>query len=218
MRPADPLAATPTSGRHRSGRQTTGGEGARRAGGFPTLTRRTLILAGGAVLAGCDSQEATMPADKAKPGPTEHLTSRDGTTIAYERWGSGPPVILVDGAFCSRRFGPTDKLAPLLARRFTVFAYDRRGRGGSDDGAPGSMASEIEDLAALVARAGRSARVFGMSSGGALALEAAAHGVPMEKLAVYEVPYLVNPPPGGRPPTMASGFGGCLRRAIEAAR
>lgn len=133
-----------------------------------------------------------MVSNKPKPGATEHLTSKDGTTIAYERWGSGPPVILVDGAFCSRRFGPTDKLAPLLARSFTVFAYDRRGRGESGNVVPYSVLREVEDLAALIALAGGSARVFGMSSGGVLALEAAAHGVPMEKLAVYEVPYLVK--------------------------
>ncbi|UJX43844.1 alpha/beta fold hydrolase [Xanthobacter sp. YC-JY1] len=133
-----------------------------------------------------------MANDKLKPGPPEHFTSKDGTPIAFERWGSGPAVVLVDGAFCSRRFGPTDKLAPLLAQHFTVFAYDRRGRGDSGDVAPYSISREIEDLAALIAIAGGSARVFGMSSGAVLALEAAASGVPMDKLSLYEAPYLVN--------------------------
>jgi pimeloyl-ACP methyl ester carboxylesterase len=116
------------------------------------------------------------------------VTSKDGTHIAYERIGSGPALVLVDGALCSRAFGPMPKLAPLLAQRFTVFFYDRRGRGDSGDTKPYTPAREVEDLEALLAEAGGSAFVLGLSSGGALALEAAASGLNIKKLAVYEPP------------------------------
>jgi pimeloyl-ACP methyl ester carboxylesterase len=119
-----------------------------------------------------------------------HVTSKDGTTIAYERSGKGPALILVDGALCSRAFGPSPKLAPLLARHFTVYAYDRRGRGQSGDTPPYSPAREVEDLAALIEAAGGSASLLGLSSGGALALEAAASGLPISKVAAYEPPYV----------------------------
>src|SRR5712672_2536285 len=82
------------------------------------------------------------------PGGT-HVRSKDGTSIAYERAGTGPALILVDGALCSRSFGPSPKLVPLLARQFTVYAYDRRGRGQSGDTHPYSPAREVEDIAAL---------------------------------------------------------------------
>jgi pimeloyl-ACP methyl ester carboxylesterase len=118
------------------------------------------------------------------------VRSRDGTTIAYERSGSGPALILVDGALCSRGFGPSPKLAPLLAPHFTVYAYDRRGRGESGDTLPYSPAREVEDIAALVAEAGGSASLLGLSSGGALALEAAASGVGIERVVAYEPPYV----------------------------
>jgi len=118
------------------------------------------------------------------------VTSRDGTTIGYDRSGSGPAVIIVDGAFCSRAFGPSPKLAPLLARHFTVFAYDRRGRGQSGDTPPYSPAREVEDLAALIQAAGGSASLVGLSSGGALSLEAAASGLPIRKVVAYEPPYV----------------------------
>ena len=105
------------------------------------------------------------------------VRSKDGTPIAYERSGSGPALILVDGALCSRAFGPSPKLAPLLAQHFTVYAYDRRGRGQSGDTPPYSPAREVEDIAALIEAAGGSASLLGLSSGGALALEAAASGL-----------------------------------------
>ena len=78
------------------------------------------------------------------------VRSKDGTPIAYERSGTGPALILVDGALCSRAFGPSPKLAPLLAQHFTVFAYDRRGRGQSGDTQPYSPGREVEDIAALL--------------------------------------------------------------------
>jgi pimeloyl-ACP methyl ester carboxylesterase len=118
------------------------------------------------------------------------LQSDDGTSIAYERAGSGPALILVDGALCSRAFGPMPKLVPLLAPHFTVYTYDRRGRGDSADSASYSVERELEDLAALVRVAGGSAFAFGASSGGALVLHAAASGVPIARLAIYEPPFV----------------------------
>jgi pimeloyl-ACP methyl ester carboxylesterase len=119
-----------------------------------------------------------------------HVRSKDGTPIAYERSGAGPALILVDGALCSRSFGPSPKLAPLLARHFTVYRYDRRGRGQSGDTHPYAPAREVEDIAALVEAAGGSAFLLGLSSGGALSLEAAASGLPIRKVVAYEPPYV----------------------------
>src|SRR5579864_9674249 len=99
------------------------------------------------------------------------LTSLDGTPIAFDQYGDGPPVILVLGAFNDRSSGAP--LAASLAPRFTVLNYDRRGRGESGDTPPYAVEREIEDLDALIQEAGGSARVFGMSSGGGLALDAA---------------------------------------------
>jgi pimeloyl-ACP methyl ester carboxylesterase len=118
------------------------------------------------------------------------VRSQDGTTIAFARSGTGPALIVVDGALCSRAFGPSAKLAPLLARHFTVYADDRRGRGQSGDRAPYAPAREVEDIAALVEEAGGSASLLGLSSGGALALEAAAAGVAVDRVVAYEPPYV----------------------------
>jgi pimeloyl-ACP methyl ester carboxylesterase len=122
---------------------------------------------------------------------TDTVTSRDGTTIAYQCSGRGPVLVLVVGAFCDRT--STADLTPLLAPAFTVVEYDRRGRGDSGPGEDDDPAREVEDLAAVVAAAGGSAAVYGHSSGGALALEAAAAGLPVTRLAVYEPPYDVEP-------------------------
>ena len=86
-----------------------------------------------------------------------HVVSKDGTRIAYERMGSGPAVVLIDGAMCSRAFGPMPKIAALLKEHFTVYLYDRRGRGESGDTEPYSKAREVEDIEALVRAAGGSA-------------------------------------------------------------
>lgn len=118
------------------------------------------------------------------------VRSRDGTAIAYDRAGSGPPLILVDGALCSRAFGPMPKMAAALAPGFTVYTYDRRGRNESADTAPYDVRREVEDIEALIREAGGSAYLCGLSSGGALALEAAAAGLPIRKLALYEPPYV----------------------------
>ncbi len=107
--------------------------------------------------------------------------------------GQGPPLILVDGALCSRSFGPSPKLGPLLARNFTVFTYDRRGRGESSDTKPYAVEREIEDLEALVEKAGGPAFAFGVSSGAALVLFAAAQGLPFQRIALYEAPFMVDP-------------------------
>jgi pimeloyl-ACP methyl ester carboxylesterase len=125
------------------------------------------------------------------------VTSKDGTKIAYTRTGCGPAIILVDGALCSRAFGPSTKLAPLLARHSTVFAYDRRGRGQSGDTQPYSVSREVEDIAALVEAAGGAASLLGLSSGGALALRAAASGVRIDRVIAYEPPYVDGDSQGG---------------------
>jgi pimeloyl-ACP methyl ester carboxylesterase len=117
----------------------------------------------------------------------DRVTSNDGTSIAFDRIGSGSTCILVGGATADR--SNEAPLAAELAGAFTVFNYDRRGRGDSGDTLPYAVEREVEDIAALVAEAGGSAHLFGASSGGALALEAAAAGAPIDRLAVYEVPY-----------------------------
>jgi pimeloyl-ACP methyl ester carboxylesterase len=120
------------------------------------------------------------------------VISKDGTHIAYDKLGEGSALVLVGGAFNTRTFGPNGGLAPLLAERFTVINYDRRGRGESTDTAPYSMEREIEDIQALIEAEGGSAHVFGISSGAALALEAANRGLPIAKLALYEAPFVVD--------------------------
>ncbi|MBS2030259.1 MAG: alpha/beta hydrolase [Deltaproteobacteria bacterium] len=123
------------------------------------------------------------------------VTSKDGTTIGYEKLGNGPPLILVDGALCSRQFGPSRDLAKHLASDFTVFFYDRRGRGESGDTKPYDRAREVEDLAALIDVAGGKVSLLGLSSGAALALEAAASDLPVTRVFAYEPPYVRT---GGR--------------------
>lgn len=119
-------------------------------------------------------------------------TSLDGTRIAYDRTGAGEPVVLVGGAFSYRRFPGQVKLARLLSERFTVYSYDRRGRGDSGDTSPYAVEREIEDLAAVIDAAGGHAHVWGLSSGAVLVLEAAAAGLPIRRLAVQEPPLAVD--------------------------
>lgn len=123
---------------------------------------------------------------------TSTVTSRDGTKIAYETTGSGPPLILVDGALCHRDFGPSRPLAEQLADEFTVTTYDRRGRGESGDGEAYAIEREVEDLEALIEAAGGSAHVYGISSGAALALDAAQRDLGIDGLALYEPPFIVD--------------------------
>jgi hypothetical protein len=115
------------------------------------------------------------------------VRSADGTPIAVDDEGSGPPLVIVTGALCDRR-SPAG-LVPLLAQSFTVHTYDRRGRGSSGDTAPHAVEREVEDLAAVIGSAAGPAFVYGHSSGARLALTAAAAGLPIARLAVYEPPF-----------------------------
>src|SRR5262245_8877058 len=101
------------------------------------------------------------------------VRSSDGTEIAFQQSGRGPTLILVDGALCYSAFGPMAALGQFLAPHFTVITYDRRGRGESGDTMPYAVDREVEDIKALIGEAGGAACVFGVSSGAALALEAA---------------------------------------------
>ena len=118
------------------------------------------------------------------------IFSKDGTKIAYDKTGQGPPLIIVAGAFQGRM--AMAAYAEPLSKHFTVYNYDRRGRGESGDTQPYAIKREIEDIDALIQEAGRSAFVFGGSSGGVLTLDAAAHGSNLTKLAVYEPPFVVD--------------------------
>ena len=122
------------------------------------------------------------------------VRSKDGTRIAFDKQGDGPAVILVDGAMGTRSSGSKPELAKLLAQHFTVYSYDRRGRGDSGDTQPYAVDREIEDIDALIDAAGGSACLHGHSSGGCLALEAAVKlGDRVKKLAIYEAPYNDDP-------------------------
>jgi len=118
----------------------------------------------------------------------EKVTSADGTSIAFERFGDGQPVIVVGGATCDRAM--TRPLAEELAHHFMVINYDRRGRSDSGDTKPYAIEREIEDLGALIAEAGGEASVYAHSSGAGLALHAAAHGLHIVKLVLHEPPYV----------------------------
>jgi pimeloyl-ACP methyl ester carboxylesterase len=120
------------------------------------------------------------------------VTSPDGTTIAYEHSGNGPAIILVDGAMCYRGAGPMRPLAELLKDHFTVYTYDRRGRGESSDTAPYAVEREVEDLRALIAAAGSKALLYSMSSGGALVLATAVAEPGVTGLALYEPPFMAE--------------------------
>lgn len=118
------------------------------------------------------------------------VISQDGTPIAFDQSGQGPALILVAGALCARLSWSGPQLAKLLAPHFTVYNYDRRGRGDSGDTKPFVVMREVEDIEGLIDEAGGSAYLYGHSSGGALALEAALQlGEKVKKLAIYEVPY-----------------------------
>lgn len=118
------------------------------------------------------------------------VQSADGAIIAYDQLGSGPGLILVDGALGTPALGFVDPLAALLAPHFTVFIYDRRGRGESTDTQPFAVEREIEDIEALVNVVGGEAFLYGISSGACLALEATVKlGHKVKKLALYEAPY-----------------------------
>ena len=142
----------------------------------------------------------------------ETVTTKDGTTIAFDRLGHGPPVILISG-------GPTDRfanapLAELLAPHFTVVNFDRRGRGQSGDTPPYAVEREIEDVEALLGQVGGSAAVYGTSGGGVFALRAAASGLPITAAVAWEPPFVVD---GSRPP-VPSDYKAELIAMIDAGR
>jgi pimeloyl-ACP methyl ester carboxylesterase len=118
------------------------------------------------------------------------VTSTDATTIAFDQFGAGAPIITAAGAFNDR--STTDPLARALAPQFMVVNYDRRGRGDSGDAPQYAVEREIEDLEALIAAVGGAAAVFGYSSGATLALRAAAAGLAITELALYEPPFVVD--------------------------
>jgi len=118
------------------------------------------------------------------------IFSKDGTKIAYDKTGQGPALIIVAGAFQDRM--AMAAYAEPLSKHFTVYNYDRRGRGESGDNQPYTAEREIEDIDALIQEAGGSAFVFAGSSGGVLTLDAAAHGSNITKLAIYEPPFVVD--------------------------
>jgi pimeloyl-ACP methyl ester carboxylesterase len=140
----------------------------------------------------------------------ETVSSADGTSIAVERTGDGPPVILIGGAFNDR--STVAGLAAVLAPEFTAVTYDRRGRGDSGDTPPYAVEREIDDLAAVIAHAGGPARVFGHSSGAVLALEAAARGLHISKVAAYEPTYVIE----GTRPRPPDDLADRLRALIDA--
>lgn len=145
------------------------------------------------------------------------VTSADGTPIAYDQHGRGPAVVLVDGALCYRGFGPMPELAVQLAERFTVYHYDRRGRGDSGDTPPYAVNRELEDLAAIAAVAGEPVRLFGISSGAALAIRAVAHGVAVAKLAIFEPPLVTAGAPAPTPPDRMAEIEGYVRAGKRSA-
>ncbi len=153
------------------------------------IASRLLVAA---ALAGCSAgderAQTRADEDSTEAVAMQTVTSRDGTRIAYDKVGNGPPVILVNGALAGRSAGAD--LAALLAPHFSVYTFDRRGRGDSGDTEPYAVAREVEDIEALIDAAGGTAHLVGFSSGAALALEAAsALGEKIAKLAVYEAPY-----------------------------
>jgi alpha-beta hydrolase superfamily lysophospholipase len=165
---------------------------------------------------------------KGRPDPrdpvTGTVTSADGTAIAYDRYGAGPPIVLVHGAFTDKTHPTMYEVARALAPWFTVVNYDRRGRGRSGDTQPYAVEREIEDLTALIDAAGGSAMVFGGSSGAGLALTAAARTAAartaaartpaISRLAVWEPPYHVD----DSAPHLPYDFGARLAGLVEQGR
>lgn len=151
------------------------------------------------------------------------VQSADGTLIAYDAVGSGPALVLVDGALCTRAIGPSKGLARFLSQRFTAITYDRRGRGDSGDSPEFRVEREVEDLEALIA-ATEAALLHGQSSGAVLALRAAQRSSVITGLAVHEAPFIVNDRRPATGPEYHSGLvaqldrgerGGAVRQFLE---
>lgn len=145
---------------------------------------------------------------------TGTATSADGTVIAFDRSGAGPALVLVQGALNNRADPVMSGLSAGLSRWFTVFSYDRRGRGGSGDTQPYAVEREAEDLAAVITETGGSAAVFGGSSGAGLALRAAVRNPAITRLALWEPPYHVD----DSAPPLPDDFAEQLDRLVEAGR
>ncbi|MRH90119.1 alpha/beta fold hydrolase [Nocardia sp. SYP-A9097] len=123
---------------------------------------------------------------------TSTVISKDGTVIAYDKIGDGPAVLLVDGAFCHRAVGPSTPVAKELSDSYTVYTYDRRGRGESGDTQPYDPQCEIEDLASVAAEAGAPVSICAFSTGVPLVLEAVRRGLDVDKLGLYEFPLITD--------------------------
>lgn len=148
-------------------------------------------------------------------GPTGSVTSADGTTIAFDRSGEGSAVILVDGVTFHRAYGPSRALAEhLTGHGYTVYAYDRRGRGESGDTEPYAAEREVQDIAALIEHAGVPVHLFAATSGAVLALDAVAAGLDVASLALFDPPFLVD---GSRRP-VPEDFVARLEQLIGAGR
>jgi pimeloyl-ACP methyl ester carboxylesterase len=145
---------------------------------------------------------------------TGTVTSADGTVIVFDQSGAGPAVVLVQGALMDRADPILSAVAAGLSRWFTVFSYDRRGRGDSGDTQPYAVEREAEDLTALIAAAGGSAMVFGGSSGAALAVRAAVRSPAITRLALWEPPYHVD----GSAPRLPHDFAAQLDRLVQAGK
>ncbi|MEU6579315.1 alpha/beta hydrolase [Nocardia sp. NPDC046763] len=129
------------------------------------------------------------------------VDSKDGTSIAYTRYGSGPAVVLIDGALAAQEFGPNKSLAEALSSRYTVYTYDRRGRGESGDNLPADIEREFEDLDAVIDLAAGPVMLYAISSGGGLVLDYLRSGRTVRKVALYEVPFVIDD--NTRPPAPA---------------
>jgi pimeloyl-ACP methyl ester carboxylesterase len=143
----------------------------------------------------------------------QRVTSRDGTSIAFEQAGTGPALILVDAASGFRGFGPMPALAQHLAADFTAITYDRRGRGASGDTTPYAVEREVEDIAALIDAVGGEASLHGFSSGAVVALHVAAAGLPVRNLSLLEPPVELD---GPSPDDLA--LGAEIERLVAAGR
>ncbi|MGY2873866.1 pimeloyl-ACP methyl ester carboxylesterase [Marmoricola sp. URHA0025 HA25] len=148
---------------------------------------------------------------------TRFAISADGTRIAYDVTGSGPALVIVEGAMCQRSMGAGKTLKDSLGDRFSVYSYDRRGRGESGPGAQRAaydVQREVEDLLAVLEAAGGTPFVLGASSGAVLALEAARQGAPIGRLAVYEAPFILDDTHAPNDPALAER----TRRLVEDGR
>jgi pimeloyl-ACP methyl ester carboxylesterase len=147
---------------------------------------------------------------------TASVRSADGTRIVFDVTGHGSPLVLVGAAMQYRALESSQsELAEALAPRFTVYVYDRRGRGESGDTPPYAVERELEDLEAVIGAAGGTAHVMGGSSGAVLSLRAAAHGLMIGRLALYEPPFIVD---DSRPPVPSDEYVGRLDELIAAGR